>query len=158
VTVSANFNSNSVSVFLNTTAPGATVPTFAARLDFATGTAPHSVAFGDLNGDGRPDLAVANSGFTSGTTVSVLLNATGPGDGVPGFSARQDFTVGTEPLAIAVGDVNGDGKPDLVAANYLSNTVSLLLNTTTPGGPRRASQRSRTSPPTRTRSRSRSRT
>ena len=45
---------------------------FEAKRDYATGSGPESVAIGDLNGDGRPDLAIANTDVTS--TVSVLLN------------------------------------------------------------------------------------
>ena len=50
-----------MSVLLNTTAPGAATPSFAAKQDFTTGSGPFSVALGDLNGDGKPDLAVANA-------------------------------------------------------------------------------------------------
>src|SRR5216110_413227 len=67
----ANFGANTVSVLLNTTAPGAAISSFAAKQDFATGANPLSVTVGDLNGDGKLDLAVANQGST---TVSVLLN------------------------------------------------------------------------------------
>jgi len=49
--------------------------TFGTKTDFGTGSNPESVAIGDLNGDGRPDLAVGNSGRRGcGNTVSVLLN------------------------------------------------------------------------------------
>src|SRR5437588_9731442 len=59
---------------------------FNARRDFAAGTAPNSVAVGDFNGDGKPDLAVANNGSNN---VSVLL---GNGDGT--FQAATNFGVG----------------------------------------------------------------
>src|SRR6266508_1392365 len=52
----ANLNSNSVSVLLNTIAPGAATQNFAAKQDFATGAGPVSVTVGDLNGDGKLDL------------------------------------------------------------------------------------------------------
>jgi hypothetical protein len=93
--------------------------TFGAPTAFATGTHPISVAIGDLNGDGKPDLAVANNVSNS---VSVLL---GNGDGT--FGTKTDFPTGSSPLQVAIGDVNGDGRPDLVVATYVDNTVSVLL-------------------------------
>src|SRR5439155_969855 len=82
---------------------------------------PISVAIGDLNGDAKPDLAVANNGSVS-NTVSVLL-----GDGAGGFGSKTDFATGASPRSVAIGDMNGDGKPDLATANLGSNTVSVLL-------------------------------
>src|SRR5437867_157192 len=128
----ANLNSTTVSVLLNTTAPGAATPSFAPKQDFATGAFPRSVTVGDLNGDGKLDLAVANSGVGA-STVSVLLNTTAPGAATPNFAAKQDFATGTSPVSVTVGDVNLDGKLDLAVANLNSNTVSVLLNTTAPG-------------------------
>ncbi len=78
-----------------------------------------AVAVGDVNEDGKLDLAVANG---NGNTVSLLLGA---GDGA--FGAATDVTVGTTPLAVAIADFNKDGKQDLAVANSNSNTVSLLL-------------------------------
>ncbi|MHB8853953.1 MAG: T9SS type A sorting domain-containing protein [Ignavibacteriaceae bacterium] len=126
----ANYHSSTVSVFLNTTAPGASTPSFAAKTDFTTGAGPFSVCIGDLNGDGKPDLVVGNS---ASTTVSVLLNTTTPGASTPSFTAKTDFTTGTNPYSVCIGDLNGDGKPDLAVANNVSNTVSVFLNTTAPG-------------------------
>jgi hypothetical protein len=125
-----NQGSNSVAVLLNTTAPGSAAPSFAARQDFATGSIPNSVAVGDINGDGMPDLAVADVGSNR---VSVLLNTTARGATTPSFSPRQDFGTGSAPDAVAVGDLNGDGMPDLAVANFFSNSVSVLLNTRAPG-------------------------
>ena len=83
------------------------------------GTAPYSVAIGDLNGDGKPDLATVNY---DPSTVSVLI---GSGDGT--FGAHTDFPTGVRPTSVAMGDLNGDGKPDLAVANSSSSTVSVLL-------------------------------
>src|SRR6266849_1101619 len=74
---------------------------FEAARNFATDRFPVSVAVGDFDGDGRPDLAVVNSGASN---VSVLL---GNGDGT--FQAPRNFDVGGNPHSIAVGDFNGDG-------------------------------------------------
>jgi hypothetical protein len=94
------------------------------------GTGPYAIALGDLNGDGKPDIAVANYNATS---VSVFFNTTTPGASTPTFSAKTDFTAGTNPASISFSDFNGDGKPDMVVANYGSNSVSVLFNTTTSG-------------------------
>ena len=96
---------------------------FQAKVDYATGDLPDSVAIGDLNGDGKPDLATANNGEDS---VSVLLNR---GDG--SFEAKRDYPTGDHPYSIAIGDLNGDGKPDLITANIEGGeggSVSVLLN------------------------------
>ena len=126
----ANYNENTVSVMLNTTAPGATTPSYSVKTDFGTGTTPRSLALGDLNGDGKPDLAIVNQ---NSNTVSVLLNTTTSGATTPTFAAKTDFTTGTQPLSVAIGDLNGDGKPDLAVANDLSYTVSVLRNTMAAG-------------------------
>ena len=85
---------------------------------------PESVAVGDFNCDGKPDL-VTPDGFTS--SVSELL---GNGDGT--FQTAQSYATGTPavydiPVYVAVGDFNGDHKPDLVVANQNSNSISVLL-------------------------------
>ena len=97
--------------------------TFRARDYDAPGAA--SVALGDLNGDGKLDIAVASA--DSG--VSILINA---GDGtllrrhVYRVLATLYSDVG-DPRSIAIADLNGDHKPDLVTANF-DRHVSLLLN------------------------------
>jgi len=93
---------------------------FQAKRDFRTGRGPNSVAIGDLNGDGNPDLATA--GFAQ-DSVSVLLNR---GDG--SFQAWLDYATGDTPSSVAIGDLNGDEKPDLAITNRAADTVSVLLN------------------------------
>ncbi len=88
-------------------------------MNYDAGSGPDSVAVGDFNGDGKPDLAVANYGDG---TVSVLL---GNGDGT--FQAAVSYGAGSGPASVAVGDFNGDGKADLVVANSTDGTVSVLL-------------------------------
>jgi VCBS repeat-containing protein len=81
-----------------------------------------SVAVGDFNLDGDPDLVVAHR---SGNQVRVLLG--GP-DG--SFGAPNNFPTGTLPASVAVADFNGDGKPDLTTAHPTTNNLAVLLNTT----------------------------
>jgi Ca2+-binding RTX toxin-like protein len=126
----ANNLGNTASILLNTTTTGATTPTFATKVDFATGNLPFSVSIGDINGDGKPDLAVANNGSNN---ASILLNTTTTGATTPTFATKVDFDTGSAPFSVSIGDINGDGKPDLAVANTISNSASILLNTTTTG-------------------------
>ena len=110
-----------VSVLLNTTAfdPAGT---YGPATNFGAGTRPVSVAIGDVNANGKPDLAVANLGSND---ISRLLNT-----GVGAFGAATNFALGAPPNAVAIGDLNGDGKLDLaVAENFVSSRASILLNT-----------------------------
>src|SRR6266487_1245275 len=94
--------------------------TFLPGPSLTVGNGPAGVAVGDFNGDGKPDLAVAN---LNDNPLSILL---GNGDGP--FQAPQTFAgVGTRPYFVAAGDFNRDGKPDLVITNHLGNTVTVLL-------------------------------
>src|SRR5271165_4650723 len=108
---------------------------FAPAVDYDVpgyGSAAVAVAVADVNGDGKPDLLVAtwcaNYDCTHGA-VAVLL---GNGDGT--FQAPVFYDSGGYlPNSVAVADVNGDGKPDLVVANWCADstcakgTVSVLL-------------------------------
>src|SRR4028119_746955 len=51
--------------------------------------------------------------------------------GVLGFAPKVDCPTGGAPRAVSIGDINGDGLPDLAVANRSDNTASILLNTTT---------------------------
>jgi len=86
-----------------------------------TGANPLSIATGDFNNDGIPDLAIANSG--SGT-VTILL---GTGNGTFTQAANSPIVVGDFPWSLAVSDFNGDGNADLAVVNYGDNSVTILL-------------------------------
>jgi uncharacterized repeat protein (TIGR01451 family) len=92
---------------------------FGPAVNYFPGSQPNWLVSGDLNGDGKPDLAITDSGSN---TVSILL---GTGSGT--FGSTVNYVVGSFPRAITIADMNNDGKPDLVIVNVGSNNVSILL-------------------------------
>lgn len=108
--------SSNVSVLLqDPTKPGQ----FLSATNYDTGTAPTSVAMGDLNGDGKPDLAVADAGG-----ISVLFqNPSVSGSFLP----RTALSIGSSAASVAIADLNGDNKPDLIATTEGSVTILLQI-------------------------------
>ncbi len=84
------------------------------------------VAVADFNFDGTVDIAAANGGVP--TSASSITIGTGGGGGA--FTTIADFATGAPPAQIAVGDFNGDSKPDIATANPSTGTFSILLNST----------------------------
>lgn len=103
---------------------------FATRIDSVAGATAQGLAIGDIDGDGKPDIAVVNS---SANTVSILRNTSTIGN--LSFASRTIFQLGTQlvPLSLAIGDIDGDGKVDVVACNAQAGSISVLRNTSTSG-------------------------
>src|SRR5579859_4938486 len=92
-------------------------PNFQPQQTFAAGSGPEAVAVADLNGDGKPDVVIANQ---KSNTISVLL---GNGDGT--LKPQITYAVGAAPHVVVINDVNGDGVPDLlIGDNY---DISIFL-------------------------------
>jgi hypothetical protein len=85
----------------------------------------YELAVGDLNGDGRPEILTSNNGDATtgaGAGVSVYVNQ---GDGT--FAPRVTYAFANAD-GLAVGDLNEDGKLDVVTYNYNWQVAFLLGN------------------------------
>lgn len=111
-----NGNASLGSAVLGTSTPG---QVFATGSTPGVGSDPVSVASGDFNGDGIPDLAALNY---NDSTMTVLL---GNGDGT--FTILPASNAGSYPTSIVVGDFNGDGILDLAISDLNSQDLTILL-------------------------------
>ena len=95
---------------------------------FAVGEAPFAVAVGDLDGDQRPDLAIAHySGNASDPSADRLSLWLGNGRGAFRPVEGSPFTERGSPVAVAIGDVDGDGQGDVAVARYSEGSIALRL-------------------------------
>ena len=121
----ANSGSNNVSVLLNTTAPGAAAPSFAAGHQLRRGDQPA------LRGGGGRERRWPPRPARRQQRLQQRVGAAehdGAGAAAPSFAAATNFAAGSGPVSVAAADVNGDGRPDLLVANSSSSNVSVLLN------------------------------
>lgn len=126
--VITDWNTSFVSIFRNTGTRGGAL-SFGPEIPIAVGANPEGVAVGDLDGDGKPDIVTANS---SDNTVTILHNTSTSGN--ISMVRGADQPVGNWCSAVALGDLDGDGRIDVAVCNYGDGTVSVLRNTTTSPG------------------------
>ncbi len=130
--VVANNGGNTISVHRNVSTSGSiTTSSFSPPINIMVGTTARSVTLGDIDGDGKLDIAVAVIGENK---ISVIRNISTSGTIVgASFEPPIDFPVTDTPVYVAIDDIDGDGKPELLVANYNSNTLTVMTNTGTPG-------------------------
>ena len=98
---------------------------FKTAVNYPTGFNSSSVVVGDFNGDGKLDLAVPNADIGDNPVAPSIMILLGNGDGT--FQPKADYAAGTNPSSVAVGDFNGDGRLDMVAADTTNSAASVLL-------------------------------
>jgi hypothetical protein len=109
--VVANLNAGTLSVFKETSA---TSGAYAQATTITVGGGPNDVEIADLNGDGLPDLIVADN---TGKVTYLLQNPASPGT----FEAPVSLPITNRGVSVAVGDLNGDGLPDLAVTSFDTN-------------------------------------
>src|SRR5258708_29911034 len=123
--ITTNFESGDVTVLLGDGKGGFSQPPGS---PFKANRHPFGVAIGDVNGDGKPDLAVVNfSGQGTDPSDDAITILLGNGDGTFKQAPGSPFKSGKLPVGVAVGDTDGDGFSDLASASMGGNNVTLLL-------------------------------
>lgn len=117
-----------VSVFRNTSTAGSI--SLATKLDVATANLCSDVALADIDGDGKPDLLASNT--NSSNNLQIFRNTST--SGTISFASASNFTRTSKlPFIIGVGDLNFDGKIDVVHSNLTTSDISIAENTSTSG-------------------------
>jgi gliding motility-associated-like protein len=122
-----NQNSNTLSIFRNTSTGVGNI-SFATKVDFTTEQNPLFVSIGDLDDDNKPELAI---GYSLGNSVISVFRNLSSGIGNINFAPKADFALVSVPFSVHMGDLDGDGKPDLVATSVSSGSASIFRNTST---------------------------
>ncbi len=111
---------------------GATAGTFLAPAHYVTGFRSTALAVGDLNGDGKPDVAVACEGLPGDPGVVSVFLQTPPAAATPGvLLPAVNYRGVWGPMGVAIADIDGDGSPDLLLAD--GDIVVRLNSATAPG-------------------------
>lgn len=116
-----------VVVFRNTSTPGAI--SFAPKINIHAGNSIWQVAINDIDGDGKPDIAAADN--SSPGAIGVLRNTSTPG--TISFATVQSIASEIGPTYVALEDIDGDRKPEILTNGVISKSLTVFGNNSTPG-------------------------
>jgi hypothetical protein len=119
--VLSNPTVNSIEIIRNTSSGG--IVRHQTPKYFAAGLQPEDLVLGDLNGNGKPDIAVGN---TVSGTISLFDNRSNPGTLL--IAGQVELAPATAPRSLFAGDLDGDGKPELALVNYGVDSISIFRN------------------------------
>jgi hypothetical protein len=129
--IGGSFNNDQVYIYQNTSVPGKISFTAAAAFASTDISDASTVTLSDIDGDHRPDMVIASSS----SAIRVFNNVSA--NGGFSFAAPVVLTVNKGATAVKIGDIDGDGKPDIVMAitedDYTSKNIGVLLNTSLQG-------------------------
>ena len=115
--------------YLNTSVPGTISFSAGVQLEYLPpGTVLTGLTAGDMDGDGFPELI-----YVRPATNQLFVAWNNGQSGVPAFYEAHTYATGNSPQRLAIGDLDGDGKPDLAVSNFQDGTVSVYRNTCTGG-------------------------
>ncbi len=123
----ANFYGNTVSIYRNS-GTGGVANVFSPKIDLSTGSNPFDLHLADIDGDGQLDIVVLN---LNDDNISVMRNLSSPGS--ISFAAQKSFYANFQPHNGAVGDVDGDGRPEVIITSFENGDIVVLRNTSSPG-------------------------
>ncbi len=116
------YNNNRLVVFKNTGSGG--VAAFGERTFYAANNYPLKLATGDFNEDGRLDIALTCS---NGSKISLYKNTAAAGN--LSFDPKMDMEAGVNVISIAVGNIDGDSKPDILTGRQNFFSINVFQNT-----------------------------
>src|SRR5881296_2451787 len=124
-----NWRTQTLSLFRNIASSGSiTLGSLASPVDFPMGNNPHTIAFSDLDGDGRPDIVLVGE---LNSYMSIFKNLSSPGTlNGSSLGPRVDFPSGWNAVGVAAGDLDGDSRPDIVFANAYDDNITIYHNFT----------------------------